>query len=88
MPNELKPCECVIGLWWDYDDTDIVTEKELLKSIDSRNRAYKKEFQTPKADYFDGEKEVNFQQFVFCPFCGKKIDWDAIRRRANDEQAD
>ena len=72
MPNELKPCECVIGIWWDYDDTDIVTEKELLKSIDSRNRTYKNEF----------------QKFEYCPFCGKKIDLDSMRRRANDEKAD
>lgn len=86
MPNELKPCECVIGVWFDYDETDIVTEKALFENIDNRNRIYKREFYTPRADYFDDEKEVNFQRFVFCPFCGKKIDWDAIRRRTDNEQ--
>lgn len=85
MQNELKQCECVIGLWLDFEDTEIVTEKGLLANIDYQNRNNKDLYYIPISDYFDDEKAVNFDRFVFCPFCGKKIDWDAIRRRATDE---
>ena len=35
-------------------------------------------------DYADGRKSTNLRRFKFCPECGEKIDWKAIRKGEND----
>lgn len=70
--TELKPCECVIGEWLDFDDTQFVTEKELGALVEETNR-------------YVNDKYI-LVRFRFCPECGRKIDWKAIKRRATDER--
>ena len=35
------------------------------------------------ADYCDKRKSTNLTRFNYCPLCGKKIDWKAIKGGAN-----
>lgn len=35
------------------------------------------------SDYCDKRKSTDLTQFNYCPFCGKKIDWKAIKDGAN-----
>ena len=65
--------ECVIGMLYDFDDTDLVTLNELLEEIDFQWCSY-----TLK-DYADRRKSTNLTRFEFCPYCGKKIDWKKIK---------
>lgn len=86
--TELNPHECVIGLWYEYDNTDIVTERELFNEIRSENNYREIYGGTPldATDYCDFRKSVNLARFRHCPMCGKKIDWKTIKRRADNEQ--
>ena len=34
-------------------------------------------------DYCDKRKSTDLTQFNYCPLCGKKIDWKAIKGGAN-----
>ena len=75
--------ECVIGLIHDYDDTRIVTLEELKEHIQ-----WEKESRSPYfnwkthelSDYCDKRKNTDLTRFEFCPMCGKKIDWKAIKK--------
>lgn len=84
---ELKPCDCVIGEWLEFEDTKLVTERELFENVELWNEIASA-LKRPKvtvADYCDFRKSVNMIRFKHCPECGRKIDWKAIKRRANDE---
>ena len=35
------------------------------------------------ADYCDKRKSTDLTRFNYCPLCGKKIDWKAIKGGAN-----
>ena len=35
------------------------------------------------SDYCDKRKSTDLTRFNFCPICGKKIDWKAIKNDAN-----
>lgn len=83
---ELKPCECAIGEWLDYEDTGLITEKGLFEGVGTRNRYIKEQYRITVADYCDFRKTVNLIRFKFCPWCGKEIDWKAIKRRALNER--
>lgn len=79
--------ECIIGIWYDYDETDIITLNDLkdkMSDIKSMNE-YKKENGFDKImplakeytieDYFNKRKNCdNFSLFDYCPHCGKKIE--------------
>lgn len=84
--TELKPCDCAIGEWLDYEDTRIVTANELFENIKTTNRHMKEQYRVNAADYCDFRKTVNLVRFRFCPECGRKIDWKAIKRMADNEQ--
>lgn len=64
-------CKCYIGVYWDYDFSELMTRKD-FEDLLSR------EFYT-REQYCDKEFSTNLEKFDFCPKCGKKIDWDAIR---------
>ena len=67
-------CECYIGMLFDYENTDLITREEFEDSIKSeRFSAYTRE------QYCDMDFDTNLVNFDFCPKCGKKIDWNAIK---------
>ena len=84
--------ECVIGLLRVADDSELTTVSGLHEHIAYRisyndeirrfgivaDWMYHKEW-TIK-DYADKRKNTNLTRFDFCPECGKRIDWAAIRR--------
>ena len=64
--------ECVIGILNDYGYSPLVTISELLK-------LQPKSVYTMK-QYCDWRYSTNLTRFVHCPYCGKKIDWETIRK--------
>lgn len=69
-----KCCECYIGMLFDYENTDLITREELEELIISGGLCtYTRE------QYCDMDFDTNLVNFDFCPKCGKKIDWNAIK---------
>lgn len=77
--KESISCDCLIGECLDYDDTSVVTEKELYERANG--------LRWNMVDYFDFRKSVNLFRFRFCPECGRKIDWGAMKKRAKEFDA-
>lgn len=86
MPTEH---ECIIGLVYKMDDSDLVTLDGLKNHIEDNWDFNKfavangsplrhKVYTIP--DYADGRKATNMRRFAYCPDCGRKIDWKQIRR--------
>ena len=75
-------CDCYIGLINDYADTCLVTLDELKAHI-----RFLKEYRSPYLnwgvyelnDYCDKRRNTDLTRFEYCPMCGKKIDWKAIK---------
>lgn len=85
--------ECIIGVYYDYEDTDIVTLSELQEKIKfciSMDEYCKSNgWPTHRAvytlnDYCDGRKSTNLTRFEHCPHCGKKIDWKKIKSEGKE----
>lgn len=71
-PNDTEVrCECHIGVYWDYDFSELMTREDFEGLV--------KKKQYTREQYCDREFNTNLEKFNFCPKCGKKIDWDAIR---------
>ena len=70
--------ECVIGIRYDYDNTDLVTLEDLKRHINYpfRNTAWSLK------DYCDKRKNTDLTRFDYCPYCGKKIEWKKIKEGA------
>lgn len=76
------------------DYSDVVTLEELMKYIrdeeefnlylDVQGRGNEKSLVWTLRDYADGRKSTNLRRFSYCPECGEKIDWKAIRKGEND----
>lgn len=89
--ENIEKCECVIGVLWNYENTKLATLEELKKHIkDEQNkRKYSSHFVVyhnevySLADYCDKRKSTDLTRFNYCPLCGKKIDWKAIKGGAN-----
>lgn len=86
--------ECCIGLIYDYDDTTLVTERELISKLASYNEhidyalsEYGEDFMKIIGDkvelrkYFDKRYNTDLNRFEFCPYCGKKIDWKELKKK-------
>ena len=80
--------ECVIGLLANFD-YELVTIPELKDHIAERIQSNKtmrlyglESKEWTMNDYADCRKSTNLSRFRFCPECGKKIDWKALRREA------
>lgn len=74
--------ECIIGLRYDYENTGFVTLADLKEHIKTMKRLpsyfHKKPYEL--ADYCDRRKSTDLKRFEHCPYCGKKIDWNVIKR--------
>ena len=75
--ENIEKCEHAIGMWIDYEDTRIMTAKELREEIEEGHTRFSLN------DYCDFRKSVNLARFRCCPECGKKIDWKEIKGGAN-----
>lgn len=90
--------ECVIGMYYDYNNAKLVTVNELLEEIHDDLSSYNyisvlfntygitnKKIKPPYTlkDYCDKRKSTNLTRFEFCPYCGKKIDWKKIKEENN-----
>jgi hypothetical protein len=88
--------ECIIGMLRITEDRELVTVPELKEHIEDRERRnqytrdlgvesgwlYCKEWTL--RDYADKRKSTNLTRFDYCPECGKKIDWKAIRKEGKE----
>ena len=85
--------ECFVGIINDYDHTEMVTlnglkrhardTSELIESM-KKDGLFKDFIHGCRAwtlaDYGDKRKSTDLTRFEYCPACGKKIDWNKIRR--------
>lgn len=75
--------DCIIGGIHHYNYTELVTLEELKEYIQTNQEAYEL-FTTltcyTLSDYCDKRKSVDMIRFNYCPICGKKIDWKAIKK--------
>lgn len=90
--------ECIIGMLNGYECSDLVTLYELKKHIQKNiewnerleedpslrkiSHLYKKWLSM--RDYADKRKLTDLTRFDYCPVCGKKINWEDIRRTCDD----
>ncbi len=74
----MTECECIIGIYANFDNTQLVTVNELKELIQSWPHFYS------FADYCDKRKVTNLGRFEFCPMCGKKIDWKKIKNEETE----
>lgn len=88
--------EHVIGEIIGYEDTRLVTLKDLQTHIQHRHDLAEL-FTSEKAvtmgvsrtirvytlsDYCDGRRVTDLRRFNFCPYCGQAIDWKHIKEVA------
>ena len=91
--ENIEKCECVIGIRNAYEDTDLITLEELKKRIEEENQLEERHKDCvwlqsifnkyTLEDYCDKRKSTDLTRFNYCPLCGKKIDWKAIKGGAN-----
>ena len=94
--ENIEKCECYIGIINDYDYIRMVTLDGLKNHITDRlglKQAFERDVLFKDynhgikgwtlADYCDRRKSTNLTRFNYCPLCGKKIDWKAIKDGAN-----
>lgn len=87
-------CEHIVGLIYDYENTHLTTLDGLKQHIKDELEL-KRTFETDPlykgynhgikgwtlADYADRRKSTDMCRFDFCPLCGEKIDWKALRNQ-------
>lgn len=76
--------DCLIGVYYDYDDTRLVTFDDLKMQVKA-DQTYKAESKYSLKDYLDRRKITNLRRFLYCPNCGEKIDWKYIKEQSNTE---
>ena len=88
--ENIEKCEHQIGVLWNYESTKIATIKDLKEHIEwekkRRQYSYGVVFHSELyslSDYCDKRKNTDLHRFEYCPICGKKIDWKAIKGGAN-----
>ena len=89
--ENIEKCECVIGMRYDWENTGLVTLADLKEEIKSHNgmvefwktHGFPAIKEKKLADYCDNRKQTDLTRFNYCPLCGKKIDWKAIKGGAN-----
>ena len=70
-----KEHECSIGIWSDYHYSPMVTLNELFDRISLLSGVYSMK------QYLDWRYNTNLVRFVYCPYCGKKIDWKELKKQ-------
>ena len=86
--EKIEKCECWVGIWWDDDVLTLEELKEEIKRCNRRVDFDDKEFNIERKkvslDEFSGcGQPSGWCHFEYCPKCGKKIDWKAIKGDAN-----
>ena len=85
--------ECVIGMYYNYEETKLVTIDQLLQEIENDFKHYDllqslgiKRSTSPYTlkDYCDRRKSTYLTRFEFCPYCGKKIDWNKLKSEGKE----
>ena len=67
--------DCCIGLYHEVDNSFLITLDGLKREIeDTIYLNYLLE------EYADRRKNTNLTRFSYCPYCGKQIDWAAMRK--------
>ena len=84
--------ECIVGLVFNYDESELVTLRNLKEHIINRRAMYEwckenyvngmQDGYCTLADYADGRKSTDLYRFEYCPICGKRIGWKKIRQEA------
>ncbi len=79
---------CIIGLWWDDlgHCTNLITENEVVEYVRNNNeRSDRLEAERSSARLMKtsvrNELDGLYEDFNFCPACGKKIDWKGLKER-------
>ena len=83
----MKKHECIIGEWFDYEHTELITFEELVSKVKINNDSSLMLFNChlrlaqpfKLSDYFDRRKSTNLNHFNYCPYCGEKIDWKQLK---------
>lgn len=88
--------QCIIGILHYCDDSVCSTEKEIVDYVKNNNELYdntekciRESVRMKKyklRDFFDKRKGTPLERFDYCPRCGKKIDWKAIRNRSETNE--
>lgn len=86
----MDKCEHIIGMLYDYENTELITLPNLLEYI-KREKDFA-DYQKQQhgyiifddrlftiEDYCDKLKDSNLERFKYCPICGEKIDWEKIK---------
>lgn len=80
--------ECTIAIYWGYDESWFESEKTLHEEFDGNfidaSTGYSAE---DNYSWFlsvmdCNERRSDYCRFNYCPFCGKKIDWNSMLQRA------
>lgn len=78
-------CEdgCKIGLFYDYDEADLVTLEDIKET-----EWYRVRYENSKRELIPVSEFLDkyIEQFDYCPYCGEKIDWKAMRRKAKESE--
>ena len=69
-----KDHECDIAIWHDYHYSRLVTFEELKECNKTFKCVYSME------QHLDWRYNTNITRFVYCPHCGKKIDWKELKQ--------
>lgn len=72
--QKVECCECYIGVYWDYENSELIRRKDLEELINSNYP-----HACTREQYCDRNFYTGLEKFDFCPKCGKRIDWDVIR---------
>ena len=94
--------EHTIGVYFDYEETAPVTLKELREQHPyislSTLRKYSPNEETAQKQYddyckewerfFDLKCEGSLERFLYCPYCGEKLDWKKMKKEKWNDEAD
>ena len=93
MKTSITSHECVVGIINSYESTEMVTlnglkhhiqdTSELIEAL-KRDVLFKDDMHGVRAwtlaDYCDKRKSTDLTRFEYCPMCGEKINWGAIKK--------
>lgn len=74
--------ECVIGVYYNYEDTKLVTLDDLAREARESERLGTSPYSLN--DYLNKRKNTNLCRFSYCPDCGEKIDWKKLKEMGED----
>ena len=67
-----------IGVWNDYEDTEVFTIEDLGQTIRHGWTDYEID------DFCDRRKSTNLTRFNYDPYTGEKIDWKEVKKLLNE----